>query len=50
MVAKNTTIKTGIGTFQKKYAYINTLGLKVKMGGATNSVKLIKVNGKLVLP
>jgi hypothetical protein len=51
MTAKNPSKPTAIYQFQRKYNFVNGFtGLTKSMGGSSNSVKLVKVNGKLVLP
>jgi hypothetical protein len=49
--AKNGSKTTTLNQFQRKYNCINGFTGKTKsMGGTSNSVKMIKVNGKLVIP
>jgi len=42
MVAKNCSKKTQVGQFQRKYAFVNTIGQTKSMGGKSNSIILIK--------
>ena len=46
-----TKIKTSIGTFSRKYTCVNVVGETIGHGTKTyNSVKMVRVNGKLTLP
>jgi hypothetical protein len=46
-----TKIKTSIGTFSRKYTCIDVVGRTIGCGATSyNSVKMIRVNGKLTLP